>query len=91
MSASTSAPPSSTMSLVTGSLITEAVRPTPLDPRPVVYTARGASLVTYLPPHTLFSFLIHIALNMSAHMAAGPGARTPLGTPHNPPALTRAV
>mmetsp|Transcript_63592 Transcript_63592/g.201109 ORF Transcript_63592/g.201109 Transcript_63592/m.201109 type:complete len:286 (-) Transcript_63592:1146-2003(-) len=43
LSASTSAPPSSTNSLVTGSRVTAAVKPTPLDPLPVVYTPRGAT------------------------------------------------
>lgn len=36
-SASTSAPPSNVISPVSGSRITAAVRPTPDDPRPVVY------------------------------------------------------
>ena len=40
----TSAPPSSTNSEVFGSLITAAVRPTPEEPLPVVYTPRGATL-----------------------------------------------
>ena len=43
-SASTRAPPSNTISLVTGSFITAAVRPTPDDPLPVVYWLLGASL-----------------------------------------------
>lgn len=41
ISANTNAPPSNYNSLVTGSLVTEAVRPTPLLPLPVVYTALG--------------------------------------------------
>ena len=48
LSASTRAPPSSTISSVTGSFMTAAVRPTPELPRPVVYTPRGATLVMYL-------------------------------------------
>lgn len=40
----TSAPPSSTISFVTGSLCTAAVSPTPLLPLPVVYTPLGATL-----------------------------------------------
>ena len=44
-SASTSAPPSSVISPVTGSCITAAVRPTPDDPRPVVYwPGRGGEI-----------------------------------------------
>jgi hypothetical protein len=46
LSAITSAPPSSTISLVVGSFITAAVRPTPEEPLPVVYTARGEMWVT---------------------------------------------
>lgn len=41
----TSAPPSRTNSFVTGSFWTAAVRPTPLLPRPVVYTPLGATLM----------------------------------------------
>ena len=41
LSAKTSAPPSKTISEVTGSLWTAAVNPTPLEPFPVVYTALG--------------------------------------------------
>ena len=47
-SASTSAPPSSVHSRVTGSLCTPAVRPTAEAPWPVVYTARGAVFSMYL-------------------------------------------
>lgn len=47
-SASTSAPPSSIHSRVTGSLRTLAVRPTAEAPCPVVYTARGDVFSTYL-------------------------------------------
>src|SRR4051812_620768 len=36
-----------TISPVIGSLVTAAVRPTPEEPLPVVYTARGEMLVTY--------------------------------------------
>ena len=43
LSASTSAPPSRTISPVTVSRCTEAVKPTPELPRPVVYTPRGAT------------------------------------------------
>ena len=42
MSASTSAPPSSTISLVKGSRVTDAVRPTPELPRPVDAEAAAA-------------------------------------------------
>mmetsp|Transcript_6381 Transcript_6381/g.13925 ORF Transcript_6381/g.13925 Transcript_6381/m.13925 type:complete len:253 (-) Transcript_6381:1012-1770(-) len=48
MSASTSAPPSRTKSPVTVSRTTAAVRPTPDEPLPVVYTERGARFVTCL-------------------------------------------
>ena len=48
LSASTSAPPSSVHSRVTGSLCTDAVRPTAEAPWPVVYTARGDVFSTYL-------------------------------------------
>ena len=48
LSASTKAPPSRTISSVTGSRITAAVRPTPEEPRPEVYTPRGATLEMYL-------------------------------------------
>ena len=41
ISAKTKAPPSKTKSLVTGSLTTAAVKPTPDDPLPVVYTPLG--------------------------------------------------
>ena len=47
-SASTSAPPSSVHSRVTGSLCTAAVSPTAEAPLPVVYTARCAVFSTYL-------------------------------------------
>jgi hypothetical protein len=47
-SASTSAPPSSDVSPVTGSRTTAAVSPTPELPLPVVYTPRGASVEMYL-------------------------------------------
>merc|ERR1719401_454558 len=47
LSANTRAPLSSTRSLVTGSLLIEAVRPTALLPLPEVYIARGASLYAY--------------------------------------------
>mmetsp|Transcript_10268 Transcript_10268/g.25163 ORF Transcript_10268/g.25163 Transcript_10268/m.25163 type:complete len:255 (-) Transcript_10268:492-1256(-) len=46
-SASTSAPPSSTHSRVTGSLCTAAVSPTAEAPLPVVYTQRDAVFSTY--------------------------------------------
>nr|CAA79690.1 unknown [Saccharomyces cerevisiae] len=41
LSASTKAPPSRIISSVTGSFMTAAVRPTPEEPLPVVYTPRG--------------------------------------------------
>ena len=47
-SASTIAPASNLLSLVSGSEVTAAVKPTPLDPLPVVDTARGAIVMTDL-------------------------------------------
>mmetsp|Transcript_13665 Transcript_13665/g.57836 ORF Transcript_13665/g.57836 Transcript_13665/m.57836 type:complete len:221 (+) Transcript_13665:706-1368(+) len=44
----TSAPDSSTMSFVSGSLCTYAVRPTADEPLPDVYIPRGATLLTYV-------------------------------------------
>ena len=41
MSERTRAPPSSDTSFVIGSFMTDAVRPTPDEPLPVVYTALG--------------------------------------------------
>ena len=45
LSANTSAPPSKIISSVTGSLKTAAVKPTPDEPLPVVYTDLGAILL----------------------------------------------
>jgi len=44
VSAKTKAPPSRTTSFETGSLRTAAVKPTPEEPLPVVYTPLGAKL-----------------------------------------------
>mmetsp|Transcript_10011 Transcript_10011/g.21116 ORF Transcript_10011/g.21116 Transcript_10011/m.21116 type:complete len:296 (+) Transcript_10011:629-1516(+) len=46
LSANTNAPPSNANSPVVTSLVIAAVKPTPLDPFPVVYTPRGAMLAT---------------------------------------------
>lgn len=46
LSASTIAPASRRRSLVSGSTVTAAVRPTPVDPRPVVEMASGAMSIT---------------------------------------------
>ena len=48
MSERTRAPPSSDTSFVIGSFMTDAVRPTPDEPLPVVYTALGVKWAIYL-------------------------------------------
>lgn len=47
-SPSTIAPASRRRSPVSASVVTAAVKPTPLEPRPVVAIARGAVCSTYL-------------------------------------------
>lgn len=62
-SASTTAPASSRRSPVSMSVVTAAVRPTPLLPRPVVETARGATCSTYLKQQTCMN-KVHITLQI---------------------------